>query len=395
MPWLKKWNSIINWVNFSINLSPWVERSLREYPPQGEDIAKITISTELTISEQPKNVSIPAFCSDFADVFTESTHNQLPSHQPFDHTIDLKEDFLPKIAKVYPLNPKECEVCEAFVKEHLATGCIIPSKSPQASPFFFVPKKDGSLCPCQDYRYLNAHTIHNTYPLPLISELVDDMKDSTYLTKFDIRWGYNNIHIWEKDQWKAAFITPLGLFEPTIMFFGFCNPPSTFQAFMNHIFADMITECWLKIYTDDLGLHITGTLELHHKQTHHVLQCLCEHGLSVKLSKCAFDTPSMEYLGLIIGNGLVKMDPVKLSAIDTWKPPTSVKGICSFLSFTNFYRKFIPDYSNIINPLTFLTKKINLGFGELSNNVPSITFVMSSPLPLFSPFQIPLAPFLS
>ena len=146
MPWLKKWNPIIDWVNFSINLSSRVKRSLREYPPQEEDIDKITISTELAISEQPKDVSIPACCSDFADVFAEATHNQLPSHWPFDHTIDLKEDFIPKIAKVYPLNPKEHEVCEAFIKEHLTTGCIIPFKSPQASPFFFVPKKDSSLC---------------------------------------------------------------------------------------------------------------------------------------------------------------------------------------------------------------------------------------------------------
>ena len=200
IPWLKKRNPIIDWINFSIDLSPRVERSLCKYPPQGEDIDKITISMELAISKQPKDVSIPAFCSDFADVFTESTHNQLPPHQPFDHTIDLKEGFLPKIAKVYPLNPKEREACKAFIKEHLVTGHIILSKSPQASPFFFVPKKDGSLRPCQDYRYLNAHTIHNAYPLPLISELVNDMKDSTYFTKFDICWSYNNICIREENQ---------------------------------------------------------------------------------------------------------------------------------------------------------------------------------------------------
>ena len=105
----------------------------------------------------------------------------------------------------------------------------------------------------------------NAYSLSLISELIDGMKDSTYFTRFNIRWDYNNIHICEEDQWKAAFITPLGLFEPTVMFFRFCNAPSTFQAFMNHIFTDMIAECWLKIYMDDLGLHITGTLELHHE----------------------------------------------------------------------------------------------------------------------------------
>ena len=166
--------------------------------------------------------------------------------------------------KVYPLNPAKQEACKAFIEEHLKTGCIVPSKSPQAAPFFFIPKKDGTLCPCQDYRYLNSHTIRNGYPLLLIPELIDDMKDSTLFTKFDIQWGYNNIRICKEDQWKAAFITPFSLYEPTVMFFGFCNAPPTFQAFMNHIFADMISEKWLKIYMDNLGIHTKDDLDLHH-----------------------------------------------------------------------------------------------------------------------------------
>ena len=126
---------------------------------------------------------------------------------------------------------------------------------------------------------------------------------------------------------------------------------------MNHIFANMIAELWLKIYMDNLGIHTNGTLSLHHKQTRCILQHLREHGLSLKISKCFFDTPTMEYLGMIIGQGLVCMDPIKLAAITTWKPPTSVKGVHSFLGFTNFYQKFIPNYSNIVTPLTALTKK--------------------------------------
>ena len=119
------------------------------------------------------------------------------------------------------------------------------------------------------------------------------MKDSTLFTKFDVRWGYNNIRIREGDQWKAAFITPFGLYEPTVMFFGFCNAPPTFQAFMNHIFADMISEKWLKIYMDDLGIHTKDDLDLHHHQTCRVLSCLREHGLSLKISKYSFDTPTV------------------------------------------------------------------------------------------------------
>ena len=97
------------------------------------------------------------------------------------------------------------------------------------------------------------------------------MKNSTLFTKFDLQWGYNNICIHEEDQWKATFITPFGLFEPTIMFFGFCNALPTFQMFINHIFTNMIAEKWLKIYMDDLGIHMKDDLELHHRQTCHVL----------------------------------------------------------------------------------------------------------------------------
>ena len=298
MPWLQKWNPKIDWTQYTIDLRTsslesndhlvtnalnpdnkvsqmfsqrypqGVERTLRERPPSKESneeqVNKVTISMEIAMAEKLKEIPIPDFCTDFADVISEKTYNQLPPHRTFDHAIDLKDTFVPKIAKVYPLNPAEKEACKAFIKEHLKTGRIVPSKSPQASPFFFVLKKDGTLRPCQDYRYLNSHTICNVYPLPLISELVDDMKDSTYFTKFDVRWGYNNIRIKKSDQWKAAFITPLGLFEPTVMFFGFYNAPPTFQAFMNHIFADMIAELWLKIYMDDLGIHTNGTLALHH-----------------------------------------------------------------------------------------------------------------------------------
>ena len=101
--------------------------------------------------EKPKKVPIPDFCTDFVDVFSKQTYNQLPPHRTFDHAIDLKDTFLPKITKVYSLNPAEKKAYKAFVKEHLKTGCVIPLKSPQAAPFFFVPKKDGTLCPCQDY----------------------------------------------------------------------------------------------------------------------------------------------------------------------------------------------------------------------------------------------------
>ena len=131
--------------------SPPVEDdwSLREYHLQtggaNEHINKITILTQLAQADKPKDIPIPNFCSSFADVFSEQTYDILPPHHPFNHTIELKDSFVPKIAKVYPLNLAEKEACKAFIDEHLKTGRILPLKSPQASPFFFVPKKDGTL----------------------------------------------------------------------------------------------------------------------------------------------------------------------------------------------------------------------------------------------------------
>ena len=105
-------------------------------------------------------------------------------------------------------------------------------------------------------------TIKNRYPLPLIQELIDKLKSSKVFSKMDIRWGYNNIRIKEGDEWKAAFRTNKGLFEPTVMFFGLTNSPATFQAFMNHILRDLINAGHVIVYMDDI-LVFTNTIEDH------------------------------------------------------------------------------------------------------------------------------------
>ena len=139
------------------------------------------------------------------------------------------------------MNSKEMEVCKEFIDEHLKSGKICKSQLPQASPFF-VQKKDGGLCPCQDYWYLNEHTVKNAYPLSLISTLVDKLKEAKYFSMMDVQWGYNNICIKEGDEWKAVFITPYGLYKPMVMFFRQCNSLPTFLAFMDSAFVDMIME---------------------------------------------------------------------------------------------------------------------------------------------------------
>ena len=150
---------------------------------------------------------IPEEYHEFIRVFNEEEANRFPESRVWDHKIELKEEFQPKSFKTYNLTPEEQKELDAFLKENLKKGYIRPSKSPMATPFFFVKKKDGKLRPCQDYRYLNEWMIKNAYPLPLISELMDKIKDGKYFTKLDIRWGYNNVRIKEGDEWKAAFKT--------------------------------------------------------------------------------------------------------------------------------------------------------------------------------------------
>src|SRR6185503_1668814 len=211
-------------------------------------------------------------------VFDEQTSHQQPKRRPWDHAIDLKKDFQPNAkCKVYPLSQPEQEELRKFLDESLEKGYIKKSQSPHASPFFFIKKKNGKLRPVQDYRRLNDQTIRNAYPLPLVGTLLDKLKGSGIFTKLDVRWGYNNVRIKEGDEWKAAFKTPFGLYEPQVMFFGLCNSPATFQSMMDDIFADMIAEGWNLVYIDDLLIHHPEkNVEEHRAAVKRVLKRLAE-----------------------------------------------------------------------------------------------------------------------
>ncbi len=169
-----------------------------------------------------------------------------------------------------------------------------------------------------------------------------------------MRFGYNNVRIREGDEEKAAFRTNRGLFEPTVMFFGLTNSPATFQWMMNDIFHDLIGEGKVTIYLDDI-LIFSKTLDEHRRIVKCVLQRLREHKLFLKAEKCEFEVLKTEYLGVIISENSIRMDPVKIAGIAELPMPTKKWELQSFLGFTNFYRKFIKNYSKVIKALTQLT----------------------------------------
>lgn len=151
-------------------------------------------------------------------------------------------------------------------------------------------------------------------------------------------------------------MTHKGLFEPTVMYFGFCNAPSTFQFMMNEVLKDEIATSHVVVYINDI-LIFTDNAQLHRQLLERVLQKLRENDLFAKPEKCHFEQPSVDFLGLIVGKNSIKMDPKKVEGVKNWPTPTKVKHIQAFLGLANFYRRFIKDFAKIVKPLTMLTGK--------------------------------------
>jgi hypothetical protein len=320
--------------------------------------ASTTTSTQIATHNMSKSTVtiIPEQFCHYAKVFSEEASRRLPKHQPWDHAIDLVPGATIKKCGIYHLTPKELQALCEWLADQLAKGYIRLSKSPMPVLMFFVKKKGSDLRPVQDCCALNDITVKNTVPIPLIPELIDRLRGVCYFTKFDIHVGYNNIHIKEGNKYKAAFRTPLGLFEPLVMTFGLCNAPATFQMFMNHIFQDMVDEGHIVVYLDDI-LIFANNLVLLDKLTHEVLSQLDKFDLYLKPKKCSFAQTTIDYLGLVISEGQITMDPAKVKGITEWPTPTSVKQVQAFLGFCNLYRHFIHNHSTMARPLFDLTKK--------------------------------------
>ena len=223
--------------------------------------------------EQPEDADLTKVPEEFhrhAKVFSEQKSQHLPKRTVWDHAIELLPNAPKSLAgRLLRLPQDEIREIDKFTAEHLQRGTIRAGKGPYAASFFFVKKADGKLRPVQDYRPLNKYTKKNRNVSPLIPQVIDRLVGCTLFTKFDIRWGYNNIRIKEGDEWKAAFLTPPGLFKPLVMFFGLMNSLATFQAMMNEIFRTEVAQGWLSVYMDNITIHtqpFNGETEQQHKQ---------------------------------------------------------------------------------------------------------------------------------
>lgn len=342
-------------------LAPSPAANIPVAPLRAAQTSEFLVSDFFDPDEDPDEITeiikvVPSEYHDFLDVFSKAKAEILPPSRSYDHTIDLIDDGnLPSIGAIYSTSIAESKALKDEIDGLLAKGFIRPSKSPIGAPVLFAKKKGGALRMCIDYRQLNSRTRKNKYPIPAINHLLERLSQAQVFTKFDLRGAYHLLRIAAGHEWKTTFRCRYGAFEFLVMPFGLTNAPSSFQHFVNDVFHEHLDK-FIIVYLDDILIY-SNTMQEHRQHVRQALSLLRQFRLFAKASKCHFHVPSVEYLGYIVGQNSISMDPDKVSAILAWPIPTSVKSVQSFLGFANFYRRFIREYSKVVTPLTALTKK--------------------------------------
>ena len=279
----------------------------------------------------------------------------LPPPRSHNHAIPLIQGANPVKVKSYRYPFSQKQQIEKMVQDMLQEGIIVPSNSPFSSPIILVKKKDGTWRFCTDYRALNAIIVKDSFPIPTIDELIDELHGAQYFSKLDLRSGYHQILVKEEDRHKTAFRTHQGLYEWLVMPFGLTNAPATFQCLMNEVFNKLSRKCVLVFFDDILVYSPTWVTHLQHLEM--VLQLLHENKLYAKLSKCSFGQHQVEYLGHTVSGKGIAMENSKIQAILAWPAPTNVRQLKGFLGLSGYYRRFIKGYAALAGPLTELLKK--------------------------------------
>jgi hypothetical protein len=365
MPWLRRWNPIPDFraktISFQDHDSPEYSKialiSAEELAAELETgTSQLYVCSIGSVSPQgDRSGALPPEFKDYEDVFSKEKAAALAAHGPQDLQIELIPGAQPPFRPLYNMSEAELVILRQYIQKYLQRGWIRTSRSPAGAPILFVKKPNGSLRLCVDYRGLNAVTIKNRHPLPLIEESLDRLSQARYFTRLDIRDAYHRLRIKEGDEWKTAFRTRYGHFEYLVVPFGLTNAPAAFQAFINRCMTGLM-DIICVIYLDDILIY-SKDRQQHVKDVKTVLERLREFKLYASLEKSEFFVDRTEFLGYIVTPDGVTIDPERTKTIREWPEPRTVGEVRSFIGFINFYRRFIPKFSGIAAPLHELTRK--------------------------------------
>ena len=322
----------------------------KHWPLQGEKVSQIIGTIDRPVHTTCPDINI--LISKFSHIFSSKATPLTSCHlQP----IRIQTVGDPICQRAYRTPLLKRQAISKAVDDMLTQGIIQPSCSPWASPVTLVPKADGSIRFCVDYRKLNQVTKKDRYPLPQVADIHDGMVGATIFSTTDLKSGFHQINVDPNDREKTAFICHKGLFEFVRMPFGLANGPSHFQRIMDYVFRDLLGVC-VMVYIDDIVIYSKSMSEhLSHLET--VFNRLSQHGLQVKAEKCKFALTEIKLLGFVLDQRGIRANPEKTSAISSMPAPRTVKQVRSFLGMTGYYRQCIPHYAELAQPLTALTKK--------------------------------------
>ena len=312
--------------------------------------------------EEDQKLALKCLLIEFQDVFAASDFD-LGCFTAVEHEIELENEAAPFRMKARRIPPGYAEEEEKHIEELLKAGVIKSSTSPFASAPVLVRKKDGKLRYCIDFRTLNNMTKKVCFALPLIQDMVDSLAGNKFMSSLDMNNGYYQVRVKEDHQERTAFITKYGLYEFVRMPFGLCNAPSTFQRAMNLVLRGLTWKTALAFLDDVMVLG--RTFDEHLENLREVLGRFREYNLKLKPRKCTLFKRKVKFLGRLVGENTVEVDPESVEGVKDWPIPKCTKDVESFLGFVNYHREHIPRLAEIAEPLYSLTGKAPFQWDEV------------------------------